>query len=76
MNTKPNIGYYVPYGRDFLSSHTLSTLTFDATGMWPMPGQKNIGSFCGQLAGWHQAHQREPSIPGTKMQTFPDTVGH
>jgi hypothetical protein len=31
MKPYPNVGYYVPYYRDFLKSHTLTTLTFSGT---------------------------------------------
>lgn len=31
MKSSPNIGYYVPYQRDLLKSHTLTTLTFSGT---------------------------------------------
>ena len=31
MKSTPNIGYYVPYQRDLLKSHTLTTLTFSGT---------------------------------------------
>ena len=31
MKPFPNVGYYVPYYRDFLKSHTLTTLTFSGT---------------------------------------------
>lgn len=31
MKTYPNVGYYVPYQRDLLKSHTLTTLTFAGT---------------------------------------------
>ncbi|MBP7133450.1 MAG: hypothetical protein KBA70_11910 [Aquabacterium sp.] len=31
MKSHPNIGYYVPYQRDLLKSHTLTTLTFSGT---------------------------------------------
>ena len=31
MKPYPNIGYYVPYQRDLLKSHTLTTLTFSGT---------------------------------------------
>jgi len=33
MKPYPNMGYYVPYGRDFLKSHTLTTGTFGGTGI-------------------------------------------
>jgi hypothetical protein len=31
MKPYPNVGYYVPYQRDLLKSHTLTTLTFSGT---------------------------------------------
>lgn len=33
MKPYSNIGYYVPYGRDFLKAHTLTIATFDGTGI-------------------------------------------
>ncbi|MBP7485235.1 MAG: hypothetical protein KA781_08030, partial [Aquabacterium sp.] len=67
MNTKPNIGYYVPYGRDFLSSHTLTTLTFDATAV-ANANQKNIGSFVDNLLDGSGTPTRAVDT-GTKMQS-------
>lgn len=29
-----NMGYYIPYGRNMIGSHTLSMLTFDSTGIY------------------------------------------
>lgn len=67
MNTKPNIGYYVPYGRDFLSSHCLTTLTFDATAIGNA-GQKNIGAFVDNLIDGSGTPTRAVDT-STKMQS-------
>lgn len=40
MKPVPNIGFHVPYYRDFLKSHTLTTVTFAGTGI----KEANIGS--------------------------------
>ncbi|TBO31389.1 hypothetical protein EYS42_09130 [Aquabacterium lacunae] len=48
MQPEPNIGYYVPYGRDFLKSHTLTTATFSGTAI-KEAGIKDIGAFTDNL---------------------------
>lgn len=67
MNTKANIGYYVPYGRNFLNSHTLTTLTFDATAI-ANANQPNIGAFVDNLLNGSGTPTRAVDT-GTQMQT-------
>ena len=48
MDPYSNIGYYAPYGRDFLKSHTLTTATFSGTGI-KEANVKDIGVFTDNL---------------------------
>ena len=48
MKPHANIGYYVPYGRDFLKAHTLTTATFSGTAI-KEAGIKDVGAFTDNL---------------------------
>lgn len=48
MQPYPNIGWYVPYGRDFLKSHTLTTASFSGTGIKEAK-LANVGTFVDNL---------------------------
>ncbi|TAL25128.1 MAG: hypothetical protein EPO01_04300 [Aquabacterium sp.] len=48
LRSRPNVGYYVPYARDLLGSHCLTTLTFGGTAIQEAR-LKNVGSFIDNL---------------------------
>lgn len=48
MKPHGNIGYYVPYGRDFLKAHTLTTATFSGTAI-KEANIKDVGAFVDNL---------------------------
>ena len=48
MEAQPNIGYYVPYGREFLKSHTLTTASFANTAI-KEDNLPNVGAFVDNL---------------------------
>lgn len=48
MKPYSNTGYYVPYGRDFLKAHTLTTATFSGTGI-KEANLPDVGAFVDNL---------------------------
>ena len=50
MAPHANVGYYVPYRRQFIPSHCLTTLTFFGTGI-PGTGHRSVGAFVDNLIG-------------------------
>jgi hypothetical protein len=48
MESLPNVGYYVPYERNLLQSHTLTTLSFAGTAI-PQYGYQGVGQVVDDL---------------------------
>ena len=57
MKPEPNIGYYAPYGRDFLKAHTLTTASFEGTAI-KEAGIKDLGVFVDNLLDTNQPLMR------------------
>ena len=57
MLFRSNTGYYIPFGRDFLKSHTLTTATFSGTGI-KEANIPNVGAFVDNLLDTSQPVMR------------------
>lgn len=83
MNEAPaNVGYYIPYGRPLLKSHTLTTLTFDDTGIADL-NKASVNDFINDLTDpyatswsfWNGWSTRPVQRSWQQTQTMPpDTI--
>lgn len=69
-----NVGYYVPYARDIINSHCLTTLTFGGTAIKEV-NLKNVGSFIDNLLDGTGTPLRVVEAAQVKQEAFPGFWG-
>lgn len=69
-----NVGYYVPYGRDIINSHCLTTVTFGGTAI-KEAHLKNLNSFIDNLLDGSGTPLRAVEVAQVKQVAFPGFWG-
>lgn len=68
------MGYYVPYARDIINSHCLTTLTFGGTAI-KESNLKNVSSFIDNLLDGTGTPLRVVEVAQVKQEAFPGFWG-
>jgi hypothetical protein len=69
MGTQPNVGYYIPYGRDIIKSHCLTALTFGGTAIKEAKSG-NVGAFVDNLLDGKGTPLRQVETQTTMQKAF------
>lgn len=69
-----NVGFYIPYARDIISSHCLTTVTFSGTAI-KEANLKNVGSFIDNLIDGTGTPLRAVEVAEVRQTAFPGLLG-
>jgi len=74
MQPYQNVGFYVPYARDIINSHCLTTVTFSGTAI-KEANLRNVGSFIDNLLDGTGTPLRVVEVAEVKQVAFPGLLG-